>query len=158
MRCLPLLILCAWLPSAGVLRWPTPAPPADGVAPPSPGWTTQARCLRVVDGDTLEVEVRRVIRVRMLDCWAPESKIDPRVPEGSQTAEKLAGQSAKENLRRLAEGRDLIVQIPSGEDVAKSITMGRWLGHVWVEGDGESLAEKQVKGGFAERVKPERLK
>lgn len=158
MRYLPLLILCAWLPSAGVLRWPTPAPPADGVAPPSPGWTTQARCLRVIDGDTIEVEVRRVIRVRMLDCWAPESKLDPRVSQADRETEKFAGQASKENLRRLAEGRDLIVQIPSGEDVAKSITMGRWLAHVWVEGDGESLAEKQVKGGFAERVKPERLK
>jgi hypothetical protein len=42
--------------------------------------------------------------------------------------------------------------------MAKSITMGRWLGRVWGEGDGESLSEKQVKGGFAERVKPERLK
>lgn len=158
MRYLPLLILCAWLPSAG-WRDSTPAPrPADGVAPPVPSWTTQARCLRVVDGDTLEVEVRRVIRVRMLDCWAPESKIDPRVPEGSQTAEKLAGQSAKENLRKLAEGRDVVVQIPSDVDVARAITMGRWLGHVWLEGDGESLAEKQVRGGFAEVKKPERLK
>ncbi len=157
MRFLPLLILCAWLPSAG-WRDSTPAPPADGVAPPSPGWTIQARCLRVIDGDTIEVEVRRVIRVRMLDCWAPESKLDPRISQSDRETEKFAGQASKENLRRLAEGRDLIVQIPSGEDVAKSITMGRWLGNVWVVGDGESLAEKQVKGGFAETNKPERLK
>lgn len=158
MRYLPLLILCAWLPSAG-WRDSTPAPrPADGVAPPVPSWTTQARCLRVIDGDTLEIEVRRVIRVRMLDCWAPESKLDPRVSQADRETEKFAGQASKENLRRLAEGRDLIVQIPSGEDVAKSITMGRWLAHVWVEGDGESLAEKQVRGGFAETTKPERLK
>ena len=152
----------AWTPSTGLeQRAPQTAQsvrPVGGDFPPAPGWTTQARCLRVVDGDTLEVEVRRVIRVRMLDCWAPESKIDPRVPERSQAAEKLAGQSAKENLRKLAEGRDVVVQIPSDVDVARAITMGRWLGHVWLEGDGESLAEKQVKGGFAEVTKPERLK
>lgn len=158
MRYLPLLILCAWLPSAG-WRDSTPAPrPADGVAPPVPSWTTQARCLRVIDGDTLEVEVRRVIRVRMLDCWAPESKLDPRISQADRETEKFAGQASKENLKRLAEGRDLVVQIPAGEDIAKSITMGRWLGRVWIVGDGESLAEKQVRGGFAETTKPERLK
>ncbi len=153
-RILPLLLLLAWLPSAG-LSDPTPAQgPADGV--PLPGWTTQAKCLRVIDGDTLEVEVRRVFRVRLLDCWAPESKIDPRVNEADQVAEKKAGQAAKENLRKLAEGKDCIVQIPGDVDVAKAITMGRWLGRVWV-GDVE-LSEAQVRGGFAETKKPERLK
>jgi endonuclease YncB( thermonuclease family) len=80
------------------------------------------------------------------------------LPEAAQTEEKAAGIASRENLRRLAESRDLIVQIPAGEDVAKSITMGRWLAHVWVVGDGESLAEKQVRGGFAETTKPEKLK
>jgi endonuclease YncB( thermonuclease family) len=157
MKYLCLLILCAWLPSAG---WcdPTPAPPAGGVAPPVPGWTTQARCIRVIDGDTIEVEVRRVIRVRMLDCWAPESRLDARLPHAAQTAERAAGIASRENLLRLCEGRDVVVQIPAGEDVAKAITMGRWLGKVWVDGDGESLAEKQVKGGFAETTKPERVR
>jgi endonuclease YncB( thermonuclease family) len=131
---------------------------AAGGFPPAPGWTTQARCLRVIDGDTIEVEVRRVIRVRMLDCWAPESRIDARLPEAAQTAEKAAGIASRENLQRMCEGKDVVVQIPAGEDVAKAITMGRWLGRVWLEGDGESLSEKQVREGFAEVTKPERLK
>jgi endonuclease YncB( thermonuclease family) len=114
--------------------------------------------LRVIDGDTLEVEIRRVVRVRMLDCWAPESRKDRRVAKAAQTAEKQSGIAARENLRQLCEGRDVIVQIPSHVEVAKGITLNRWLANVWVEGDGESLAEKQVAGGFAERVKPERLK
>jgi len=137
---------------------PLEARPVGGVLPPSPGWTTKAKCLRAIDGDTIEVEVRRVIRVRLLDCWAPESKIDPRVSQADQETEKFAGQASKENLRRLAEGRDVVVQIPSEVDVAKAITMGRWLGRVWLEGDGESLSEKQARGGFAEKVKPERVK
>jgi endonuclease YncB( thermonuclease family) len=112
----------------------------------------------VIDGDTIEVEVRRVIRVRMLDCWAPESRRDRRVSQAAQTAEKQSGIASRENLRQLCEGKDVVVQIPSGEDVAKAITMGRWLAHVWVEGDGESLSEKQVAGGFAETTKPERVK
>jgi endonuclease YncB( thermonuclease family) len=125
---------------------------------PKPSWTTAAKVLRVIDGDTLEVEVRRVIRVRLLDCWAPESKIDPRIPEGRQAAEKKAGQASKANLQKLVEGKDVIVQIPSDAEVAKSITMGRWLGRVWIEGDGESLNEKQVRGGFATKAKREELK
>jgi endonuclease YncB( thermonuclease family) len=112
----------------------------------------------VIDGDTVEVEVRRVIRVRMLDCWAPESRRDRRVAEAAQTDEKAAGIASRENLRQLCEGKAVIVQIPAGEDVAKSITMGRWLGTVWLEGDGESLSEKQVRGGFAETTKPEKLR
>lgn len=126
--------------------------------PPVPGWTTQAKCLRVIDGDTIEVEVRRVIRVRLIDCWAPESRIDSRLPNAAQTEAKRAGKAAKENLRRLAEGRDVVVQIPTGEDVAKAITLGRWLGNVWVEGDEKSLSEQQVDAGFATRQKPEGLR
>jgi endonuclease YncB( thermonuclease family) len=157
-RCLPLLlILCAWTQPADERSAESTSGAAGGF-PPAPGWTTQARCLRVIDGDTIEVEVRRVIRVRMLDCWAPESRIDRRVPEAAQTDEKAAGIASRENLRQLCEGKDVIVQIPSGEDVGKAITMGRWLGNVWVEGDGESLSEKQVAGGFAETTKPERVK
>jgi endonuclease YncB( thermonuclease family) len=136
--------------------------PVDGAKlppePPQPAWTTPAKVLRVIDGDTLEIEVRRVIRVRMLDCWAPESKLDPRLPEAQREAEKQAGQAAKANLQRLADGREVIVQIPGDVDLAKAITMGRWLGRVWLKGDGESLSEKQVKGGFATVKKREELK
>jgi endonuclease YncB( thermonuclease family) len=135
-----------------------PPPPLAQTQPPEPSWTTRAKVLRVIDGDTVEVEVRRVVRVRMLDCWAPESKLDPRISQADRETEKFAGQASKENLRRLCEGQNVVVQIPAGEDVAKSITMGRWLGRVWIEGDGESLSEKQVKGGFAEATKPKRLK
>lgn len=159
-NCLPLNVLSSLtFPAVVAFADEAPRPPLVAAQfPPDPSWTTKARCLRVIDGDTIEVEVRRVIRVRMLDCWAPESKLDPRISQADRETEKFAGQASKENLRRLAEGRDVIVQIPAGEDVAKSITMGRWLGNVWLEGDGESLAEKQVKGGFADRVKPEKVR
>lgn len=129
---------------------------ADSV--PELSWTTPAKVLRVIDGDTLEVEVRRVIRVRLLDCWAPESKIDPRISESKQASEKKAGQASKANLQKLVEGKDVIVQIPSDAEVAKSITMGRWLGRVWIPGDDESLNEKQVRSGFATKLKREELK
>ncbi len=125
---------------------------------PSPSWTTRAKVLRVIDGDTLEVEIRRTVRVRMLGCWAPESKQDPRLPEDRRQAEKAKGQAAKSALAKLAEGQAVTVQIPldSEGDIAKSITMGRVLGRVWLVSDpSESLSEKQVRKGHATVSKPE---
>jgi len=128
---------------------------------PQPAWTTEAKVLRVIDGDTIEVQIDRTFRVRMLDCWAPESRRDPRLGESERAAEKTKGQAAKENLTSLANGREVIVSVPlSAEgDVAQVWTMGRVLGHVWLVDDREeSLSEKQVRAGFAEVVKPERLR
>lgn len=126
--------------------------------PPVPAWTTRAHVLRVIDGDTIEVEVRRVLRVRLVDCWAPESRRDPRVPEADRDAERDRGRAAADHLRKLCEGKPVIVQIPTGEDVASSITLGRFVGNVWIEGDEKSLSERQVEGCFAELAKPERLR
>jgi len=137
-----------------------PAAAVVSVAP-EPAWTTRARVLRVIDGDTLEVEVRRVFRVRMLGCWAPESKQDPRLPESKREAEKRRGLAAKANLIHLAEGKDVTVQIPLSPDgdVSKVWTMGRVLGRVWLVSDpAESLSERQVREGFATTEKREELK
>ncbi len=128
---------------------------------PSPSWTTRAKVLRVIDGDTLEVEIRRVVRVRMLDCWAPESKQDPRLPDSRRQAEKAKGQAAKQNLNSLANGREVIVSVPLSDDgdVAKSMTMGRVLGHVWlVDHPEKSLSVQQVEAGHATTEKPEELR
>ena len=127
---------------------------------PDPAWTTKAVVTRVIDGDTLEVEIRRTMRVRMLDCWAPESKIDPRVDESQQDREKKKGLKSKAHLEELAAGKVVIVRVPVDPtgDIAKSITMGRILGHVWIEHDSKSLNERQVEGGYATKNKPEELK
>lgn len=132
-----------------------------GQSAPDPSWTTEAKVLRVIDGDTIEVAITRTFRVRMLDCWAPESRRDPRLGESERAAEKTKGQAAKENLISLANGREVIVSVPLSAkgDVAQVWTMGRVLGHVWLADDREeSLSEKQVRAGFAEVVKPERLR
>jgi hypothetical protein len=51
-----------------------------------------------------------------------------------------------------------VIQIPSDLEVAHLITMGRWLGHVWIDGESKSLSEQQVESGFATKDKPEKLK
>jgi len=126
--------------------------------PPEPSWTTKAVVTNVVDGDTVDVEIRRTIRVRLIDCWAPETHMDGRLPEAKQAAEKKAGMKAKEDLKALALGKPVILQVPTSEDLLKSTTMGRVLGRVWLEGDEESLSEKQVKSGNATREKRAELK
>lgn len=125
--------------------------------PPEPSWTTKAVVTNIVDGDTIDVEIRRTIRVRLIDCWAPETHMDGRLPEARQAAEKKAGMKAKEDLKALALNKTVILQVPTSEDLLKSTTMGRVLGRVWLEGDDESLSEKQVKSGNATKVKREEL-
>ena len=41
---------------------------------PQEGFTTKAKVTRVIDGDTVDVEITRKVRLRLKDCWAPEKK------------------------------------------------------------------------------------
>lgn len=133
--------------------------PAAGDSAPSPSWTTRATVVNVVDGDTLDIEIRRAIRVRMLDCWSPEKKVDARLPKEKQAEEKQAGLAAKKRLTELAMGKTVVVQVPTDPsgNVSKILTMNRVLGTVWIEGDSESLSQRQVKDGFATKEKREEL-
>lgn len=126
---------------------------------PELGWTTAARVTRVIDGDTIEVEIKRTLRVRLLDCWAPESRVDQRVQEAEQQRQKARGLASKAHLARLAHGRDVIVRIPIAEngDLTASITLGRVLGQVWLaDRPDESLSSVQVRTGHATARKPDR--
>ncbi len=125
--------------------------------PPKPSWTTKAVVTNIVDGDTIDVEIRRTIRVRLIDCWAPETHMDDRLPKEQQAAEKKAGLKSKEALKELCLGESVIVQIPTSENLLKATTMSRALGNVWLEGDEESLSEKQVRSGNATKSKREDL-
>lgn len=101
---------------------------------------------RVIDGDTVDVEVTRTIRVRLLDCWAPESRT-------RNKAEKAAGLESKEALKRWIEGQPVTLHIPTHSgDIAEALTMGRVLGHLWSKG-GDNVSESQVCLGFATRKK-----
>ncbi len=127
----------------------------NSLKPPPPSWTTQATVTHVVDGDTLDVEIRRTIRIRLIDCWAPESIIDKRLPPSEQAAAKRAGLASKAHLTLLALHQNVIVQIPTSPDgtFADSITLGRALGNVWTQNDPVSLSEKQVAAGHATTTK-----
>ena len=103
---------------------------------------------RVVDGDTLDVELRVNARIRLIDCWAPESRT-------LDLAEKQRGLAAKANLEALTQTESCIVVIPfdSAASVGDVLTLDRILGRVWMDGHDTDLSTQQVVGGFAATAK-----
>lgn len=113
--------------------------------PPPTGWTTDARVLSVYDGDTLELEVRRVVRVRLLDCWAPEIR-------GGTEESKAAARASRDHLRQLVASGKVRLHVPTRSDrVDELFSFGRVLGYVWA---GETnVSEAQVEAGHATKTK-----
>ena len=105
---------------------------------PSPCINLPCLVTDVVDGDTLTVEVRLPMRVRLMDCWAPERN-------------EPGGTDSTASLRSLAAGKRGILTVPLEhvDRIDKAMTFGRVLGDVWVTGDDESLAQQQVRLGHA---------
>lgn len=116
-------------------------------APPtSPGLTLDARCIRVLDGDTIECESKVTYRVRLIDCWAPETRT-------SDVAEKQRGLRSKNRMVQLADGKPLRITIPLTGDLTDATTLGRILGRAWLE-DGRELSEIMVEEKLATKTKP----
>lgn len=118
-------------------------------APPA-GLATPCRIAAIIDGDTIEVEVTARLRVRLLDCWAPETRT-------TDAAEKKRGLAAKTHLEKIAGGKDATLWIPAAgaRHLGELTTLGRALGHVWLEGDAKNLSERQRAAGHARKTKDE---
>ena len=125
---------------------------------PPTGWTVEGVVVKVVDGDTVDIEIRQVVRVRLDQCWAPETKIDDRVPKEKQAAEKRAGIESKEHLKQLADGKEVVLHVPIGTNLKDSLTLNRVVGTVWLDGSEKSLNEIQVETGHATKEKREELR
>lgn len=106
------------------------------------GITFPAKVTRVLDGDTIEVEVRKTMRIRLLDCWAPETRT-------RNLEEKEYGLLAKKELEELLEETTVRVEVPIGAEnkFGDSMSMGRVLGHVQ-KGDLD-IAKEMVHRGLA---------
>lgn len=114
-------------------------------APPL-GLTARAVVERVIDGDTVDVSLRIPVRVRLLDCWAPEI----------HGIDKIAGHRALEALEKmLPVGTRVHVHVPTEKVDALSgvFSFGRVLGDIFVEGDDESVSQLMVGQGMATRSK-----
>lgn len=92
----------------------------------------------VHDGDTLTVAITMRVDVRLINCWAPELN-QPR------------GKEAGDALRQFAAAKPCIVTVPVGRKLGDSMTFGRVLGQVEVEG--QDLSEWMVGRGLATRTR-----
>lgn len=125
---------------------------ADYPPKPAGGTVHQVRFIRAIDGDTAEVEVYYTIRIRLIDCWAPEIH-ETRIP-----GEKLRGFESKKNLETYVKPGDAgVVFIPEGVDHSKSMTLNRYLAYWWTDDFEKSLNEIQVDDGHAWRTKEEEV-
>lgn len=114
---------------------------------PPIGWTTKARVVDVYDGDTITVEITRRVRVRLLDCWAPEVRT-------RNAAEKKRGFASRDHLRRLIKPGDAVtLHVPTYDDVGKAWSFGRVLGRVYRTGATVDVSAEQVAAGHATATK-----
>ena len=138
-----------------VAKKPATAPVPVQTAP-AVGLTLPGRVVSVHDGDTLNVEVRILVNVRLLDCWCPEI---------GEKDEKLRAISleGREYIRSLALRKEVLVNVPitDRESVVRSgtsLTFARVLGNIWLadEPNGPDLAARLVQKKLAatEKGKP----
>ena len=128
---LALALLAVACRSARQSQTPTPQSTTAGEA---------ARVLRVVDGDTILVELEgREERVRYIGVDAPES-VAPDRPPG------CFGREAREANRELVEGKTVRLE----RDVSERDRFGRLLRYVYA--DGASVNEELVRRGYATAV------
>ena len=119
---------------------------------PDPGITIDASVTRILDGDTIEttILVPLAIRVRLIDCWAPETRTTD--PE-----EKTRGLEAKEYLSQMLGDREVRLHVPGHTKLSHMMTFGRVLGQCWLLSNGEPLptdiSERMVQSGHATATK-----
>jgi micrococcal nuclease len=133
-------LLVSGLAFAFACRSPSPATPeplrSSGRSPQGP--VEVARVLRVVDGDTIEIQrTGGRARVRYIGMNTPESVAPDRPIE-------CFGKEASERNRALVEGREVRLE----KDVSDTDRFGRLLRYVWL--DDVLINARLVEEGYAE--------
>jgi micrococcal nuclease len=113
--------------------------------PTEPAYLYRAVVVRVIDGDTIDVDIDlgfyvwiKKQRIRLLGIDAPEAKGETR-PEGL---------AATKHLKSLIEGESIILRTVKGDDGGdRDDSFGRWLGTVY-HGDIDVNAE-MIRSGYA---------
>lgn len=115
--------------------------------PEKTGITFDGKISQVIDGDTVEVEVVRRVRVRVRDCWAAETR-------STDPVEKAKGVAAKKFASELFLGRRVRVSVVTDgdEDLGDGLSFGRVVADVWTD-TGESFAETMISAGHATETK-----
>ncbi len=129
-------------PSAAAPTTPPAAPAAQLAAdyPPLPEGLPRATVVRVIDGDTILVNVGgQEERVRFIGINTPES-VDPRRPV------ECFGVEASDNAKAMLTGKTVLLEDDPSQDSRDS--NGRLLSYVWLE-DGRMANLEQIIQGFA---------
>lgn len=140
-NCVLFLILTVLLSFLALMKVYGEDAPARGIA-------TDGEVINVVDGDTIDLKVSYVIRVRLLDCWAPESRT-------LDLKEKQRGLAAKAYMKSLIQEQPNVrLHVPGGNSLADVMTFNRILGKVWrISEDGvpekRDLSEMMVRARHA---------
>lgn len=114
---------------------------------PPLGVTSRAYVRRVIDGDTVDVELVTPMRIRLLDCWAPELHGEL----------KHAGEASKAKLESLLQPGDMVqVHVPTqdAKKLGDAFSFGRVLGSIWRKLSGDrvdhvSVSQRMVNSGHA---------
>lgn len=116
-------------------------------APPH-GISARCEIIDVHDGDTLTARVTYDVRVRLLDCWAPEVR----------GVEKEAGLRSRGVLAAMALGKKGTLFVPTQEAQRPDdvFSFGRVLGSVWIDGEDADVSSQMVDSGFATKTKTPR--
>jgi micrococcal nuclease len=142
-RAILIVLTCVVLISTGCQASPGAVPPSSSPqspiaepAPPSP--VTQSSAVRVIDGDTIEVDISgSLYRVRYIGIDTPETVHPTR-------GEEPYGKEASAKNKELVEGKVVHLE----KDVSETDQYGRLLRYVWV-GDLMVNAEL-VRLGYAQ--------
>ncbi len=112
---------------------------------PEAGMCLPGTIVAITDGDTLKVEIKLHVNVRLLDVWAPELKQD----RGPESRDKL--------MKYI--GHDCLCEIPGGsaKHLGQLMSFGRVLGRIWVDNEESSLNELQVKNEVASTTRHGKL-
>jgi endonuclease YncB( thermonuclease family) len=139
---------------AGVLCCGFAAGLLSAESAPQRGLTTEVVIVDVYDGDTVVVQpMLPAMRIRLLDCWAPEIRT-------RDATEKVRGYESRDHLRSmLKDGERAILHIPTSGRLQDSLTLGRVLGTLWTDTDGDGVLDnvstRMVDSGHATRTKSE---
>lgn len=124
------------------------------------GVQARATVTRVIDGDTLVCSIHWPVTIRLLDCWAHETRGD----------HKFLGLAATSHLRTLlgypgktceacghTAHTPIIVDVRTNEadSFGDILTFGRVLGQIYREGDEDSVSDMMIRDGFATRTRKE---
>lgn len=118
---------------------------------PELGWVTDVKYIKNYDADSIDLEIRKKIRVRLLDCWAPEIK------SKDQYKKEIAKEGRDFVNSVLSSAKEIRLFIPTEQsgDFSHLMTFDRLLGYIWV--DGKNLNELIVKNEFASSKKDGKL-